>query len=449
MTDMTQLTRIQELISTSDDPRATIRKEVDALELTEVRTVLADHRSDPGDRIQRYLTKCLFGRLCELEVNEKELITEISDWFEKRLPKDEVFNRELLEVINKVAWVTRHETQNIWTAKMREWRNSGGLTTMEFTVDTILLERRRFVFDYKTMGRLIEKTSSHYDNTATAMALRGASIVGGAAPDKNAEIPQEIRDAWKKADDPEATEVRDIVLQALDTSPNGANFAEETLEYIQKYEQDNSVYNYNAPNNILLLSRKARAFQRAGKFEDAMRTISLAIEKNTDQNEYARGMAENLVTQRGGIIESLESAYLYASAKEATDQVKKTENRVHKALNENTLRSTEVLALFSSAVAFAVGSASIGANMTTPSTGLITAGVLLVGLLAFAALLIGFTRLLTGAQETARQRPAWSERSFGLSVAAIVIALVALSLTIFLVFNGIIIEVGSTPNVTS
>lgn len=332
---------------------------------------------------------------------------------------------------------------------MSEWRNSGGLTTMEFTVDTILLERRRFVFDHNTMGRLIEKTISHFDNTATAMALRGASLAGGAAPDKNAEIPQEIKDACKKADSPEATEVRDIGPQALDTSPDGANFAEETLEHIQKYEQANSVYTYNAPNNIFLLSRKARAFQRAGKFEDAMKTISLAIEKNTGQSEYVHGMAEKPATQRGGIIGSLESAYLYASAKEATDQVKKTENRVHKALNENTLRSTEVLALFSSAVAFAVGSASIGANMTTPSTGLLTAGVLLVGLLAFAALLIGFTRLLAGARETARQRPALAAWSFGLSLAAIVIALVALSLTIFLVVNGITIEVGRTPNITN
>lgn len=120
-------------------------------------------------------------------------------------------------MINKVACITRHETRNIWTIRISEWRNSGGLTTMEFTVDTILLERRRFVFDHNTMGRLIGKTSSHHDNTATAMALRGASLVGGAAPDKNAEIPQEIKDACKKADSPEATEVRDIGLQALDT----------------------------------------------------------------------------------------------------------------------------------------------------------------------------------------------------------------------------------------
>lgn len=267
---------------------------MDALELSGVRAVLADHRSAPVDRVPRYLTKCLFGRLSELGVNEEELITEVAGWFEKRLSKDEVLKRDLLEVINKVACITRHETRNIWTTRMSEWRNSGGLTTMEFTVDTILLERRRFVFDHNTMGRLIEKTSSHHDNTATAMALRGASLVGGAAPDKNAEIPQEIKDACKKADSPEATEVRDIVLQALDTSPDGANFAEETLECIQKYEQANSVYNYNAPNNILLLSRKARAFQRAGKFEDAMKTISLAIEKNKDQSEYARGMAEKL-----------------------------------------------------------------------------------------------------------------------------------------------------------
>lgn len=72
-----------------------------------------------------------------------------------------------------------------------------------------------------------------------------------------------------------------------------------------------------------------------------------------------------------------------------------------------------------------------------------------MGLLAFAALLIGFTRLLTGARETARQRPALAAWSFGLSLAAIVIALVALSLTIFLVVNGITIEVGRTPNITN
>lgn len=90
---------------------------MDALELSGVRAVLADHRSDPVDRVQRYLTKCLFDRLSELGVNEEELITEIAGWFEKRLSKDEAFNRELLEMINKVACITRHETRNIWTIR--------------------------------------------------------------------------------------------------------------------------------------------------------------------------------------------------------------------------------------------------------------------------------------------------------------------------------------------
>ncbi|QCB28177.1 hypothetical protein [Corynebacterium endometrii] len=350
----------------------------------------------------------VFGLLAEKNTDDLNLLDFCATWFEERYPDKQSLDPFFSKTMNRVAFLTRYRnTVSYWQEELRTFRATNDWTIREYFISAVLCERFRFAKDVEGLHELLvtgQGVSSSFKTTALGQAIGGYARLLLEKPtytskvisesEEIADLPYLLKSAIQNSKPFETLRVRDLVLSALDEAPNAQRLAGITVETIKQFQTNSEEFG-ESPQDPLLLLKLARAYRRSAQFDAAYSTISIAMSRANVGTSFSIEIMERILQERTQIIFTVESYDLIKKAQQAAERMEETESRVNTKLDNNTLRSTEVLALFSSAVAFAVGAASIGSNQQNLASAVIISGILLIGLVAFSGLIFVMTRNLT------------------------------------------------------
>jgi hypothetical protein len=427
-----------------------------------------DHKDATQDDSTWLQARVLWEVVFRNRENDYETILEISKWLrDNRVPLERA-----LRLSNRLAWITQGEST---TPDDVQWQtlltgDAPALHPSDLFVICLYAYRRRFLFQFRAIERLFASMPAEfasYRSIPWAQALLAYSTLGRKQYDPAATRSAKrmiiaARDGSKGK--PGERDVLDIALHALDAAQNPAG--DGLPELVIEISQDEGPIQ----RQPVLLFRLAKAHSRMGSRTDnsldeanhhrdlALKRFNEALDSLTGDRDFTRFLGEQIRQEREVLIRSHLLATQWLQSRE---EMLALERRVRLEAQASTIRSTEVLALFSSAVAFAVGAAAIGSNAETALAAVATGFALLLGLLGFATALIYASRLTvariaptrpqnetwaatTGAQldrldgatilDNLHQLIGITSRWRWLSIVSILVAIGALTLTVMIPF---------------
>lgn len=252
-----------------------------------------------------------------------------------------------------------------------------------------------------------------------------------------------IQKAWgavRDVDDGRRNAVLDVCMQAFDIALNPEQFAEDVVAIGGDVPHDDRtalvLYRLARANGRLASTARASNPLMAKKYREiAIDQVRDALTRLNGDSAFNRFFGEQIRQERDALLINQgldEHFYLLAQAQQELDR---TEALIRQESRSNAIRSTEILALFSSAVAFAVGAAAIGSNATSAWASIAIGVMLGAGLLGFSLLLLLASRFTT--RETLQSEDpvhdgtgSWTWRT--LVVIAVVLAVAALATSLLI-----------------
>lgn len=370
--------------------------EIDARARTALSDVLAPLLLDPSSHERAISFLAELGEQWILGSRDDSCLTEIADW----LDQAQVTIGTSLRLANRVAWASRGLATPIahLVAKDRDPTSVGAL----FLVATSL-ERRRFLFQGSGLLEAIDELSTlshHYASLAYVRAMRAfALLLGGTRHD----IPQAlalVEEAWTDLSEPEAVgAVRDVCLHALWVGSRIPDQGEVLLRYCDLDAQTAHSVGLK-PDRVIALFRKAGAYRMLGRYEEAIEILDNLVNRLQGSSEFVRTFSEQVIREReinrlGMSLDGLKSEFDVARGRlEATEEkMTRSEARLGEIEHQGLTRNVQIISMFTAAVAFAVGIASIATKTgSSPLAAVLVSCALGVGLLGFVFLIYLVTR---------------------------------------------------------
>ncbi|HQU27245.1 MAG TPA: hypothetical protein PLS29_09485, partial [Acidimicrobiales bacterium] len=358
---------------------------IDARARAALRDVIAPLLLDPSshERAMSFLAE--LGEQWILGSRDDSCLTEIADW----LDETHVTLGTSLRLANRIAWATRGLATPIadLVAKERDPSSVGAL----FLVATSL-ERRRFLFQGSGLLEAIDelsKLSGYYASTTYVRAMRAfALLLGGTKHD----VPQalaSVEEAWADLSEPDAVgAVRDVCLHALWVGSRIPDQGEVLLRYCNLDAQTAHSVGLKA-DRVIVLFRKAGALRMLGRYEEAIEILDALVNRLHGSSEFVRTFSEQVIREReinqlGMSLDGLKSDFDVARERlEATEEkMKRSEARLGEIEHQGLTRNVQIISMFTAAVAFAVGIASISTKTgSSPLAAVLVSCALGVGLL--------------------------------------------------------------------
>ena len=305
-----------------------------------------------------------------------------------------------LRLANRLAWATTGEP---FFPNEDNWAEVS-VVDREVENDSLFLVaiygyRPRFLFQRTRLAEVLDEIPREVvESWPLCQALSAFSILGRAQSTMQSNAVKLIESAWSSSVHPGCEdEIHDLCIQALDAAEQPEALASLVIELVSSLpEQDRTA---------ILRYRLAKAYRREADciFDDmykakryrshAMTELGLSSDSLRGDNAFTRSFGEQLRMERESLLIAQYIGDQSIRLRDAERSMKDSEQRVRQEAASNSIRSTEVLALFSSAVAFAVGAAAIGASAKSAAAAVATGVALLVGLLGFATLLMLSARL--------------------------------------------------------
>lgn len=274
-------------------------------------------------------------------------------------------------------------------------------------IGAFYLYRRRFMYQFRDVQKVLREFPQPLQDHAIFVALKAYSVLGDPRRSPLEEDSQRLaaislaRESRTRAADDECgclEQVVDVCVQAFDLARRPDDFAEETVSWVSEHLQSDTAP--EADMAAVFLWRRARAFRRLAfmhrengeqaknDLEHGLSDLAQAQERLRTGTDFGQEFAERLVRERDPF-ELYERIFGHEKAiSESAARVTDAEERIERDTASASIRSVEVLSLFSSAVAFAVGVAAIGATAASLRAAVAIGLFLLIGLIAFSILLI-------------------------------------------------------------
>lgn len=367
-----------------------------------------------------------------LEQGDDAFLLTIATWIDS----NGVTKSEAVRLANRLAWASRGVSTEIPEVLLpdRDRELVGTLFLL-----AMILERRRMLFQASLLLATLDQLDDDDYDFRSHPYVKSMYALALLSLGDRAQVPQAmalIHSAWHDEDYFEiAFAIRDVCLQAIWLGNQIEHQGDTLLKYCDEYSRDAHLLRYNALDPVPQY-RRACALRMLGRYSEAIEALDGAFSALKGSNEFTRTFSEQCQREREFILftenlqklrEGFEEVGVGVRRSEA--RVEESERRVEQLEHEGALRSTQAISIFTAAVAFAVGSASIGANAKTTLSAIIAAGGLAVGLLGFTWLLIYLTRgpleMLAGKRNKAL---VWT--TLALSIGASVLAITAIGVSL-------------------
>lgn len=373
-------------------------------------------------------------RLASQRGTDWDFATAVKEWIEQTPGVD---RGRSLRLANRIAWNTAGEP---YRPSQEQFQGCTQGSCADYFVVALYLNRPRFLFQANELDHVLDALPATVAAWPMCKAYRGLEVLTRSTQ-KASEGRTLIEEAWQGAKDDsmgDRSTVLDLASQAFDIALEPDEHALDLITLCNDLERDEQ--------SALILFRLARAHGRladlerqsdpAGAERHLQRALVLirdSLGKIKGDNDFSRSLAGSVRQEREMLLlkKSLDQHTNTLIA--AQEELRQTERTIKEESRSNAIRSTEVLALFSSAVAFAVGAAAIGSNATSAWGSIAVGALLAMGLLGFSLLLLlasRFTTLSTLRKEDVVMASTgkWTWRvlviiSLVLSVAAVLIAL--------------------------
>ncbi len=293
-------------------------------------------------------------------------------------------SRRALRLSNRIAWETRGQP-----GLPQELGNVvNSLRSSELFLVGLYLNRCRFMFQFDEVQIILDYLDESWHSHPFVEAAR-AFAAFGSKDGRDNEATISVQSAWQRCRNSDLLmPVRELCLQALDVADGNSTQAAVLLEYCDRHERDSLRYGGSATTRSILQYRRARALRVLGRPAEALEAIDAALSLLSGDNEFVRIFAEQCLRERDFVRFAAIMSTAQSEIRAATESVARQELKIESTIERSTIRSTEVLALFSSAVAFAVGAAAIGANARTPTAAVASISGLALGLLGFVGMIV-------------------------------------------------------------
>lgn len=391
---------VERIDLSSADIRGQARREIERLGNEAVGSIL-EEALETEFRTEAHWQLCLEGwvRRSDSRQSDSGFVSDVIDWIDRA--GDWVTHRRAIKLANRIAWDTAGEPERPTQAELV--RTLDGSPSSYFIV-TLYADRARFLARFKSLDRLLDALPREVQEWPLCQAYRGMEILGR-GNNKPEQGRRAIRSAMQSLADggivPGVEDaVIDIATQALDMALNPDDFAEELLAIGSDIRHDNRtpvvLYRLARANG-----RRANTLRTADSLgasrhrEIALDQLRDALSKLEGDNDFSRYFGDQIRQERDIQIVDAGMDRHFCELLTAQRELRETEARIKEEARSNAVRSTEVLALFSSAVAFAVGAAAVGSNATSPWASVAIGFALIGGLLGFSILLLLASRFAT------------------------------------------------------
>ncbi|MBC8090816.1 MAG: hypothetical protein H7Y15_02530 [Pseudonocardia sp.] len=324
------------------------------------------------------------------------LTTQAASW----VGRSGLSRAEALRLANRMAWVSRGAIDHLTP---RDPDSAPGSPADLFVI-ALTLERLRFLFQFAQLATVVDGMAEDRRSEPFVQAMRAFALLGGRHPlhrDSGLAIVQRV---WDSASDRrERLAIQDVCLHALWVAEHLPEQGRVLLDYCRRAEQE-ALESGDERAGPVVLFRKAYALRELADYDSALIAIDTALGDLRGDNEFVRTFSEQCIRERQLIIVGRDLTRLTTDLEETSGQISAAEHRIEAVVERNSIRSVEVLGLFSAAVAFAVGTSSIGANAASPLAGLLIA-------VALGACLLGFSWMILFVAGPRVREPAGSRGS--------------------------------------
>jgi hypothetical protein len=415
--ELVTLDDIAQRVASAEDMRRMSDVLVAKLPKDDVRRVLdeATFRPLPLDEASFLVTLQCWSRMLDDRLDDWVFACTVVHWINS-LPSFQV--AQSLRLANRLAWLSSGDPT---LPRAGEWPHGTSEAAQHFLVG-LYCNRPRFLFQYNRLDSVLDalQVAEGPDvvDWPLTRSFRAFEILGQ-RPSLTEEGRRLARDAWADVEFLDAASDRsavlDIVLHALDSAAHASQVAQDVLDVCASLS--------HAEKDPVVLFRLCKARSRLADSyrvstpkdvqfmrEKALDDVQQALHRLRGDNDFTRFFGEQLRMQREQVLAARDMDEVFLRIGEAEEVMCAAESFVKEESRASAIRSTEILALFSSAVAFAVGAAAIGANATSAWASVAIGVALAVGLLGFSALLLVAGRL--SIDPTLPSRRSASVRSF-------------------------------------
>jgi hypothetical protein len=368
-----------------------------------------------------------------LNATDDSYLVEVADWIdENHIPL-----RQTVRLANRVAWATRGARTNVKSifASGRDPANNGSM----FLV-AVILERGRFLFQGKNLLSDINQfrdISPRISEVPFVRAMESfALLVEGRRKDVGRAMSV-IDEVWNDTSDADRVgSIRDICLHALWIAPDLPNQGEVLLKYCDSYSQSAHSLGLN-PRGVIVQFRRAGALRMLERYDEAISELDEIANQIDGVSEFSRTFSEQLIRERelaklGLNLAGLKSEFDDSRKRLETtaEKIKESERRLGEIEHQGLTRNVQIISMFTAAVAFAVGLASISSKAgSSPLSAVLISASLGVGLLGFVFIIYLITRTAEEAQRLAALRKLnWA---VGLSIIALFVSFAAIAVAVF------------------
>ncbi|MEO7371718.1 MAG: hypothetical protein ABI949_14655 [Ilumatobacteraceae bacterium] len=310
-----------------------------------------------------------------------EAVKEAGVWFEGlRIDRKE---ERLLHLANGIAWATRGDT---WVPVDR----LGLDEPADRFVLYVVLERRRFLFQYRALGAILDLYRSSIGRNPFLQAMN-AFVLLQSDISKHDDGLASLTTAWNESRGTDmASPVADVCLHALWLSHRLKNQGAILLDFCDRGERE------GRPSASMRRFRRATALRLDGRFGEAIQEIDEVLSTLSGSSEFTRTFTEQCLSQRDLAVEAArlertkqsEVAELNLRLDKFRDDLADAEARAAESQQASVARSVEVVTFFTAAIGFAVGAVNIGGSAASPNDKLVVIAGLGLGLTSFATLIV-------------------------------------------------------------
>jgi len=312
----------------------------------------------------------------------------------------------MLHLANGLAWETRGDTS------VPEGRLDLNEPVDRFVL-YVLLERRRFLFQFDAIDALLESYRSSIARNPFLLAMRGLVRLQG-DQDAQHEGLGALTTAWDASRSTELDQpTADVCLHAVWLAHQLPDQGATLLEWCERGERE------ARPSAQIRRFRLATALRLVGRSEEAVDEIDGVLAGLSGSSEFTRTFSEQCLQQRNLAVESARQARAKARELEVLrieldrmrTELAEAEARAVESQQSGTARSVEVVTFFTAAIGFAVGAVNIGGSATTANDKLVLIAGLGLAMSCFATLIVLGLSFLSDQRATSAQlhgrRAAW------------------------------------------
>lgn len=319
----------------------------------------------------------LWDELAQVRTSDSMFLRQAASW----VALSKLTTARVLRLSNRLSWTTRSDPslpdENIW-------RDHSPTSAEGLFLTAAYLQRRRMSTQYHLLPELLDTMPEEWRKIPLVLAFRSFSLMISNDSITARSGFRLLEEAWKSAEDGMVAAVRDVLLHGLDGADALPDRASIMLHYCESYAGEAAIFGYNATEPVARY-RHARALRYCGRGTEALAQIDLAFQSlGANDTEFVRTFREQCLTERTFIQFAIQIDAWRSKFETSVARIAELEGVIEERLHSSTLRSAEVLGIFTSAVAFAVGGVAIGTASRSALSSVLSMIVLGAGLLGFS-----------------------------------------------------------------